>query len=103
MNFDPVDFEQFLSKGDFNADDLRARVELIDFLKPFRPGNPFPVGILAPDAIRVRINASPDDVAPTLTELTRQEAVRSIRVFPVGIVAPESFEIDVEIGRRHQR
>lgn len=101
MGTDAADIANFLAKGDFTPGELKAKVEGIDFLRPWEPGDPFPIGIVRPDGFRVRISTSPDKLTDLAGQLGSTDfPIRSWRVFPVGIVAPERLEIDLEMGSR---
>ena len=101
MGMDAAGLEGLLAKGDFTANELKTTVNEIDFFKPWKPGDPFPVGIVRPDGFRVRISTSPDQLGNFVSQLGSSGLpVRSWKVFPLGIVVPDRLEIDLEMGSR---
>lgn len=105
MSLNVDDLEQMLATKSFTPAELRQTVDQVEFLHPWQPGDPFPLGIVAPDALRVRVSTEPEKIGSLLNDLTLAEngLVRSWKVFPIGIVAPERFEVDIELGRRFAR
>jgi hypothetical protein len=101
MGSDFAKLENFLANGDFTADQLREAVTGIEVLRPYRPGDPFPLGTPKPDAFRVRVLTKPEQLSQLAGDLlTEGLPVRSWRVFPIGIVVPDSFAVDIDIGKR---
>jgi hypothetical protein len=98
IDFD--DFERMVSDPATTADELRIFTESIGLKGDFAPGEIFTVGIVAPDAIRTRLNVTPDAFQNLVKVLTASDGIRSWQVFPKGIVVPDGFAVEVDVGRR---
>ena len=100
MALDAASLETLLIKGDFTASQLRDIVDQSDILRPWKPGDPFPIGIIRPDGVRVRVSVPAGDIGSLVGDLVSVDApIRSWKVFPIGIIAPDRFEVDIDIGQ----
>lgn len=95
------ELEKKLASKEMSAEELRGIAAEITPLGRFDPSNVFPIGIVDPDAVRVRVTVPSERIAQFATELSTftDPVIRSWRIFPIGIINPERFEVDVDIGR----
>ena len=93
--------EEALANPKTSSKDLFAAVKSISLLKNLKPKDVFPIGIIATDGVRVRVEMKLDKLTPFVNDFVALQdgIVRSWRVFPIGIVVPERLLVEIDIGQ----